>query len=324
MKRAVTWLSFGLVAVVLVIGAALIFGTSRVPPPVEGVGVGTALEAVNYSDLPPLARIAVRGGYTVAYRAYNAKVSKIAIVIHGSSGNSASMHALSKALRVSGVARVYALDMAGHGGTGRRGDIRYIGQLEDDLADVIDALRARHKQARIVIVGFSAGAGFSIRFAGSRYGKKADAYIFLSPYIHHASPTNRPCEDGWAVPHIPRIIALTVLNRIGITAFNYLRAVSFRVKAVQRANLTQHYSYRLALNFRPHEDYVANLRRITKPVMLIAGTDDKLFIAKHYRTDVAAHVPEMKVRIVKGIGHIGMIVDETALRAVVAAVRGLP
>ena len=31
----------------------------------------------------------------------------------------------------------YAVDIRGHGGSGTRGDITYIGQLEDDLADLV-------------------------------------------------------------------------------------------------------------------------------------------------------------------------------------------
>ncbi len=41
------------------------------------------------------------------------------------------MHALAEALRTAGVT-AYVLDIRGHGGSGRRGDIDYIGQIDDD------------------------------------------------------------------------------------------------------------------------------------------------------------------------------------------------
>jgi non-heme chloroperoxidase len=41
----------------------------------------------------------------------------------------------------------YALDVRGHGASGRRGDIDYIGQLDDDLADFMAQIRADHPNA---------------------------------------------------------------------------------------------------------------------------------------------------------------------------------
>ena len=49
------------------------------------------------------------------------------------------MHALAKALRDAGVS-AYVLDIRGHGGSGRCGDVDYIGQIDDDLADFVTNL----------------------------------------------------------------------------------------------------------------------------------------------------------------------------------------
>jgi non-heme chloroperoxidase len=45
------------------------------------------------------------------------------------------MNPLAKTLQAEGVT-VYAPDLRGHGSSGRRGDIDYIGQLDDDLVDL--------------------------------------------------------------------------------------------------------------------------------------------------------------------------------------------
>ena len=72
---------------------------------------------------------------------------RIAIVVHGSSGSSRSaIHALSQALAARGV-ETYAVDIRGHGASGTRGDIRYLGQLEDDLADLVGK-SARQRRPR--------------------------------------------------------------------------------------------------------------------------------------------------------------------------------
>ena len=66
---------------------------------------------------------------------------RTAIVVHGSSGSSGgTIHALSEALAAHGV-ETYALDIRGHGASGTRGDIGYVGQLEDDLADFVAVVR---------------------------------------------------------------------------------------------------------------------------------------------------------------------------------------
>jgi hypothetical protein len=42
-----------------------------------------------------------------------------------------SMHALAKSLRAARITS-YVLDVGGHGGSGRRGDIDFTGQIDDD------------------------------------------------------------------------------------------------------------------------------------------------------------------------------------------------
>jgi alpha-beta hydrolase superfamily lysophospholipase len=48
---------------------------------------------------------------------------------------------------------VYVPDLRGHGADGRLGDIDYLGQLDDDLADLIEVVRREHPQAAVTLVG---------------------------------------------------------------------------------------------------------------------------------------------------------------------------
>ena len=295
------------------------------PDPREGAGLGAVLRQIDYSDLPALSTMRARDGVSIAYRSYPAIGSgKVALLIHGSAGNSRSMHGLARALQSAKAATVYTLDMRGHGNTGKRGDIKYIGQLEDDVADVIGHLRPQHRNAKLLLVGFSSGGGFVIRFAGGRYGGLADGYVFLAPFIHHDSSTNRPRLDNWAVPHVPRIVALAILNRIGITGFNHLTAISFAVKPNGGGGLTPHYSYRLATNFRPNDDYRVDLRGLRRPARLLIGTRDTYFDVSQYPAHVIAYAPAIKLQAVEGINHMELIVAPAGLRAAIEAIRTLP
>ena len=123
-------------ALALVLTAMMAVPVSR-PPMMQSV-INT-VRTVDRSDMPPLSRFQARDGTELAYRHYPPGApgtGRIAIVIHGSSGGSPAMHAVSRALAAKGV-EAYAVDMRGHGASGTRGDVAYVGQLEDDLADLV-------------------------------------------------------------------------------------------------------------------------------------------------------------------------------------------
>ncbi len=90
-----------------------------------------------------------------------------AIFIHGSSGSSGTVnHALTAAIAAHGV-ETWALDTRGHGASGTRGDIGYVGQLEDDLVDFVAHVRKSAPDLPLTLVGHSAGGGFSLRVAAT-------------------------------------------------------------------------------------------------------------------------------------------------------------
>jgi alpha-beta hydrolase superfamily lysophospholipase len=83
------------------------------------------------------------------------------ILIHGSSGSSTSLHLLARVLSAEGVF-VYAPDIRGHGNTGRKGDIDYSEQLDDDFRTLLAEVKARQPRSRLVLSGFSAGGAIRL------------------------------------------------------------------------------------------------------------------------------------------------------------------
>jgi alpha-beta hydrolase superfamily lysophospholipase len=163
-------------------------------------------DSVNFSDLPPLSEFTARDGAHLAYRHYPSTSTTpgkgSVVLVHGSSATSSSMHPMAKALSAAGYP-VYALDIRGHGGSGRKGQIAYIGQLEDDLADFMQAVSPPKP---VTLAGFSSGGGFAVRFAGSDRQQLFDSYLLLAPFLSHDAPTVRPDSGGWASVGLPRII----------------------------------------------------------------------------------------------------------------------
>jgi alpha-beta hydrolase superfamily lysophospholipase len=98
------------------------------------------------------------------------------------------MHPLGKALSAEGIP-VFAPDIRGHGNTGIRGDIDHAGELDDDLADFIAAVRARHPNAKLVLMGFSSGGGYALYVAARPLGRSFARTVLLSPMLGPFAPT---------------------------------------------------------------------------------------------------------------------------------------
>src|SRR5665647_1485649 len=132
------WTLCGVGALALLLAGLL--AAPLVPPP-ELQSISAARRTVDFSGLPALERFQARDGTWLGFRHYPATgpaTGRAAVVVHGSSGSSGgTIHALSGALAARGV-ETWAVDIRGHGTSGTRGDI---GQLEEDMADLVAEIR---------------------------------------------------------------------------------------------------------------------------------------------------------------------------------------
>jgi pimeloyl-ACP methyl ester carboxylesterase len=314
-KKILKWGIACVGLVILALALMIVFGSSAPPPPMHSVIAVAA--AVDRSDMPPVSHFPARDGVQLAYRAYPASPNKIAILIHGVSDSSMGMHAMGKALSKGGIT-AFALDMRGHGGSGVKGDIRYIGQLEDDLADFVAYLRKTYPKAPITLIGHSQGGGFVLRVAGGPNNHLFSRYILTAPFLRYDAPTSRGMGSGGLVkPFIPRIIAIGILNGIGIHWFSGLPVIAFAIPS--DAWGTKTYSYRLWADFVRNSDYLADFRRSNAPITLLVGKNDEVFIADKYESTLAPVKQYVRIEIIPGLGHMAMVSDSAALRAVLKA-----
>src|SRR5262249_1471885 len=261
-----------LALVVAALGGMLLFGKAK--SPAVATEFGNQFRGVDYSDLPPLEYYRARDGAELAYRTYPAHASdsrpqSVAVLIHGASDSSAGMHAVAKTLAQAGITS-YVPDVRGHGANQPHGDIRYPGQLDDDLIDFVQQTRPKHPQAQWTLVGFSAGGGFALRVDGGPEGDMFDRYLLLSPGLPYGAPTSRPMpKDGNSVaqrfvaPYMGRLIAVSTLHGAGVHWFDGLPVLAFGVP-LDSKRFTAQYSMRLLQNFSPREDYLADIRYIHK------------------------------------------------------------
>jgi pimeloyl-ACP methyl ester carboxylesterase len=270
---------------------------------------------VDFSDLPAVQTYTARDGAELGYRVYRGGADQVVVLIHGSSDNGAGMHPMAKDLRDAG-ASVYVPVLRGHGVSGRVGDIDYSGQLEDDLADFVMLLRANYPKSSLSLIGFSSGGGFVLRVLAGPDEKLFDRFILISPALPQNAPTFRPNAGGWVALAKPRIVALVLLNRLGIHGFDGLPIVAFATSP-NAPNLTSFYSFRLAVDFgAPRDDYLAGLARSTKPAALLVGGSDELFYPDQYAPLFKTVRPDLPVNIVPGVGHVGMTVTPEGIAAV--------
>ena len=317
--RVIIIMFFIVVLAIGALGVVIAFNAPK-PPPVM-VSVVHALDHVDFSDLPAVSHYAARDDTELAYRAYPGSSQATVILVHGSSGNSASMHALARALQSAG-ATVYALSMRGHDHTGRSGDIDYIGQMDDDLADFVATLGNRREGERRILLGFSSGGGFVLRIAGSKYGNPFDRFVLLAPFLRYDAPTVRPGGGGWTSVAVGRMIGLTLLNKLGISALNGLPVIAFAVAPDMRDVQTPSYSYRLLRNFGPHDDYLGDLVHAPAPVVLLDGDKDEIFRHEEFAPLLHPVCPGLVVTIVPDANHMGLISRPDALQAATHAALG--
>jgi len=322
---ALKWVLCGVGALALLLAGLL--SAPLVPPP-ELQSISAARGTVDLSSLPAVERFQARDGTWLGFRHYAASApaaGRAAIVVHGSSGSSGgTIHALSQALAARGV-ETFAVDMRGHGTSGTRGDIVYVGQLEDDLADFVAVLRKTVPSAPLTLIGHSAGGGFALRVAGSPIQNLFARTVLLAPYLGYDAPSTRPSSGGWARADIPRILGLLALRKLGVTCCEGLPVLAFAVPPNSEKTLVPTYTDRLMRNFAVHGDFRLDLAAATKPLTIICGADDELMFADKYAEAVRGAAVPVDVRLLDGINHMGIVAAPKAVSLVAedVATRGM-
>lgn len=283
-----------------------------------------AKEAFDFSELfplrdqieqfSPLEGYEARDGSSLTFRRYPSNSHIYLVLIHGSSAHSAYLHPYGKYLSENNIASVYAPDLRGHGPSpDRRGDINYVGQLEDDLADLMLHIKQTDREARFFVGGHSSGGGLALRFAGGKYASMVEGVILLAPYLGHKAPMVKRNAGGWVTPNIPKIIGLSILNGFGIKLLNGAKVLKFNLpQECQTGFETLEYSYRLMLGMHP-DKYTVSLMNMTGQLLIMLGAEDEAFRASAFGQLIIPYKPDADISFIEGVKHLGVIVDRKAI-----------
>jgi alpha-beta hydrolase superfamily lysophospholipase len=290
-----------------------------------------ATHEVTGDRLPPLETYRARDGAMLGYRTFQpsdpSQDAPIVIMLHGAGGHGGWMAPLASGVAERSNAIVIAPDLRGHGPTpARRGDVDYIGQLEDDVADLVGHLAPQDRE--IILLGHSAGGGLTIRLAGGAHSTLVDRAVLVAPFLQHDAPTALAADpDGWARPLVRRIAGLWMLNSVGISLLNHLTVVEFRfpedvLNSPASALATRHYSYRLQFSLSPRRDWQKDVAGLPL-YLLVAGAADTTFRADAYEPTLRPIAPHGDFVVLDGAGHADILDDMRLVNVVSNFIAGV-
>jgi len=243
---------------------------------IADLGFGQIYKSENYF-------FTVRDNKRIFAYKYPIQSDNTIILIHGV-GNSAYMYNKTAGLlKEATQAEVYAIDLRGHGQSeGNSGDVNYVNQYVDDLADIIRIIRKEKPNGKIIIAGHSMGGGIALRYAMAKQYEQPAGFLLFAPLIGHNSPafpqgeaTENITKEPFMKIHIDRIIGLSMLNEIDNQDYDSLPVLFFNLP---EAVPLRKYSYRANKSMTP-DDYVAGLNAVNKPMLVLMGSEDEAFSA---------------------------------------------
>lgn len=306
---------------------AILWTDPTFPSPPDTSPAALAASGIDFSQPYAAAPrdVAMRDGTTIHLQQVAALAAPrtTVVLVHGVLGSGFLLNRASGLLRAAfgdATTEVLAIDLRGHGASGGApGDVDYVGQYEDDLIDLVRAIRAEDPGRRVVLAGHSMGGGVVLRTFARQDVPRIDGVVLLAPYLGWSSPTTRKTATPEAAAaggaflrvHLPRILGLKLLNLAGVTAFNGLRVQFFNLP---REMPLSSYSYRATEDQGP-VDAVAALARVPAPILCVVGERDEAFLASAY-PPLFAHTPRAEVVLLPGVGHERVTTDAGTMAAV--------
>lgn len=183
----------------------------------------------------------------------------------------------------------------------------------------MNTISARHEGEKRALLGFSAGGGFALRFAGDARAHLFDRFVLVSPGL---PPAFRPNGGGLVSLAVPRLVVLQGLSRLGVDTFDYLPVIAFGVSPDPRYGLTRVWSYRMLRSFGARPAFSEDLQRAPGPVIVLAGASDEVLFTDKYETLLRPARPDIDITLLPGFNHTDMVTKPEALQAIADKVLG--
>ena len=258
--------------------------------------------------------ISMRDGAALFSRRYAANSKTVLLLLHGSGSESRYLQSLAGRLAQEDLATVLTPDLRGHGrNLQQQPDIDHIGQLEDDLDDLITYAQHELQAERIVLAGHSSGGGLVLRYLAGEQQAQVDQAILLAPYLGHDAPTVKHNSGGWVSVGVKRWVGLAMLNGIGVTAYNDKPVLFFnRPKAYEDPLQAASYSYQMAVNFAPTH-YKHDIIKLKTPTLVLVGNADESFYPERFQEVFQPAAAFTRVQRIANANHLNIVKNEEVL-----------
>jgi alpha-beta hydrolase superfamily lysophospholipase len=241
------------------------------------------------------------------------------ILIHGVKSDGRDYLKTAALLQQATQAEVYAIDLRGHGKSyGKSGDVDYINQYADDIADVVNNIRKKKPKEKIIIAGHSMGGGITLRYAMKDYKEKVDGFLLLAPLLGQNSPAfaqgqaaTKDTTEPFMKIHIARIIGLKMLNEIKMHQQDSLPVLFFNLP---KGSQLREYSYRANASMAP-DNYVDGLKAVKIPMLVLAGSKDQAFVAEEQQKAVIQN-SKAEVKIINGATHKSILQNQVGFQVI--------
>jgi alpha-beta hydrolase superfamily lysophospholipase len=253
-----------------------------------------------------------------SYKFYKKSPNTI-ILIHGLKSGAIDNLKTAVMLQKATQAEVYAIDLRGHGKSeGKSGDVVYINQYADDLADIVRAIRKKKPNGKIVIAGHSMGGGITLRYAMENNKERVDAFILFAPLIGQNSPAFPKAQTApkdtikpFMKIHITRIIGLKMLNEINRHELDNLPVLFFNLP---KGTPLREYSFRANASMAP-DNYVDGLKAVKEPMLVLIGNKDEAFVAEAQQKAILDN-SKGDVKIIEGATHDSILQNPFAFQLI--------
>ncbi len=273
---------------------------------------------------PPLKQYPARDGAALSYRFYESfGKENVFIFLHGSGYHGEYLHNFADFLsREKSLGQVYVPNLRGHFNSGAvRGDCSYIGQLEDDLFDLVEYFRLQNK--KIILVGHSSGGGLAIRVAGGSYHNLIHRYVLLSPAIPTAPTMRQGTAGGWANVSTLKIIALSILNSMGVTKWNHTKVICFNIPpSFCDGTETLSYTFNLNTSYHPRLPYQKDIDSLKGKFILFVGENDEANDPYLY-SNVMQDSSQNAIRIIEQARHLDIVNNPQVMQEAAAWIKAM-
>lgn len=276
----------------------------------------------------------MRDGCRLHYRHYSMVAPQsVMLLLPGFGLTSEDYVSCCQHLVKSSAVTVYSPDLRGQGQSqGTEGDVAYIGQLQDDLSDMIAALQQYHPGLPMVLAAHSGSSSLAISYLATRPDPTVVALYLLAPvffghmeydrqikrayqFIYYGRYHRKPAAHPVSQLKVNQEFRYSLLRHGLGRMFNALQNITVLQVRRDAGQPWRDYSFRFLQSYRCR-DLTQSLERITVPVWLMAGQEDEVTLPDAVFTLLNWHLAPgllRESRCLARMGHFSILAKAATL-----------